>query len=92
MIAVKQGFRMIDDAFGCNLHLATVCRQAFSETVMRIVHYRCFDTGKRFLMDAVHMLLRAAGHDLACQLLKVATCLQVRLSFPLLLLNSSSTL
>lgn len=76
MIAMRMGSAIIDEAFACDLHAATLCKQALSEAVLRIVHFRCFDTGKRFLMDAVHMLLRVAGQDLACRLLKVVTCLQ----------------
>lgn len=80
MVAMRLGFKAIDDHFAdaaaATRHLAVSCRHAFTEAVLRIVHYRCYDTGKRFLMDAVHMLLRVAGHDLASSLLKIATCLK----------------
>lgn len=86
MVALEQGFKAIQKHFseeavvGHNdemrtLLLITTCRHAFTETILRIVHYKCFETGRRFLMDAVHTLLRIAGHELACNLLKLATCL-----------------
>lgn len=72
MVAMEEGLRIISSSTAG--YLATTCKQAFREAVLRIVHFRCFDTGRRFVMDAIHMLLRIAGHDLTCRLLKVATC------------------
>ena len=51
------------------------CRQAFSELVIRSVHFRCFGTGRKFVIDASHLLLRSAGHELANDLLRMATCI-----------------
>lgn len=71
MVAIDRGCAMIRDHFASQLLLETTCRHAFTEAVLRIAHYRSFGTGRRFVMDAVHMLLRVAGFDLACRLLKL---------------------
>ena len=50
-----------------------VTHQSFKELLLRLVHFRCFGTGKRFVVDAVNMLLRTAGYDLTTELLHLAT-------------------
>jgi hypothetical protein len=52
------------------------CKQAFAEVVIRAVHFKCFRTGRKFMVDACHQLLRCAGCDLANRLVRMATSLK----------------
>jgi hypothetical protein len=68
MVAASKAFRLIETEMTTTL-MIPAAKQAFKEILVRLVHFRCFGTGKRFVLDAVNLLLRTAGYSLAQKLL-----------------------
>lgn len=75
MVVANKAFCIIEEQFASPSSLLSVqvAKQAFKEVLLRIVHFRCFGTGKRFVVDAVNLLLRTTGYELAQHLLHLAT-------------------
>ena len=89
MVASVQGAKLIEDHFFSSSSSSSredkkdgvdssrlavaVAQHAFREMLLRVVHFRSFGTGRRFVVDAVNLLLRTVGFELARKLMQISS-------------------